>query len=137
MNSQIIDGPTESGAANTPESNAVPIKPLLRGWSHVVGLVAVLALGSVMIANAADTSRGPGLMIIYVAGTAAMFGVSAAYHRLRWSPKVRTRMSRLDHSTIFLAIAGAYTPVAVIGLHGAHRGLVLWICWIGAVVGIT
>lgn len=113
------------------------LKPLLRGWSHVVALVVLLVLGSVLILKAADTTRGPGLMLIYVAGTAAMFGVSAAYHRLRWAPAARVRMSRLDHSTIFLAIAGAYTPVAVIGLPGVHRDIVLIISWIGAVVGIA
>jgi hemolysin III len=46
-------------------------------------------------------------------------------------------MSKLDHSTIFLAIAGAYTPVAVVGLHGGHRTIVLSISWVGAVIGIS
>jgi hemolysin III len=46
-------------------------------------------------------------------------------------------MSKLDHSTIFLAIAGAYTPVAVIGLDGGYQVVVLCISWVGAVVGIS
>ena len=58
---------------------------MMRGWSHVGAFVTVLALGGVLIAAAAGTRRGPGLMIVYVAGTATMFGVSAAYHRLRWT----------------------------------------------------
>lgn len=124
-------------AASDAHHHSLLTKPLMRGWSHVVALIVVLVLGSILIARASDTSRGPTLMVFYVAGTATMFGVSAAYHRLRWSPKARARMSRLDHSTIFLAIAGAYTPVAVIGLHGVNQGVVLSISWVGAVVGIA
>jgi hemolysin III len=112
-------------------------KPLLRGWSHVVALVVVLALGVILIVKAADTDSGAALIIIYVVGTASMFAVSGAYHRLRWTPRVRARMSKLDHSTIFLAIAGAYTPVAVVGLDGGYQIVVLCVAWIGAVIGIT
>lgn len=112
-------------------------KPLLRGWSHVVALGVLLVLGALLIVRAADSARGPGLMVIYVLGTAAMFGVSAAYHRLRWSPRARVLMSKLDHCTIFLAIAGAYTPVAVVGLSGNYQLVVLGISWGGAVVGIS
>ena len=122
----------------TPESNhPLLIKPLLRGWSHVVAFFMVLVLGAILINSAAGTDRGPGLMIIYVVGTASMFGVSAAYHRLRWTPRARALMSKFDHCTIFLAIAGAYTPVAVIGLHGMYQTIVLCLSWVGAVVGIS
>ena len=41
--------------------------------SHVVAFVVVLVLGAILIAKAADTPRGAGVMIIYVAGTASMF----------------------------------------------------------------
>lgn len=122
---------------NAAAADATPFKPLLRGWSHVVAFVVVLVLGAILIAKAADTDRGAGVIIIYVAGTASMFGVSAAYHRLGWSPRARAIMSKLDHSTIFLAIAGAYTPVAVVGLSGGYRVVVLTIAWVGAVVGIS
>lgn len=120
-------------------ADAVPIlvKPLLRGWSHVVAFATVLAMGAWLIVRAADTDRGAALMIVYVAGTGAMFGVSSAYHRLRWQPAARALMSKLDHCTIFLAIAGAYTPMAVVALHGWHRSSVLFTAWIGAAIGIA
>jgi hemolysin III len=66
-----------------------------------------------------------------------MFGVSSAYHRLRWQPRARALMSTLDHCTIFLAIAGAYTPMAAVTLSGWHRESVLITVWVGAAVGIT
>ena len=116
---------------------AILMKPLLRGWSHVAAFATVIALGSWLIAEAAGTARGPALMVVYVAGTGAMFGVSSLYHRLPWQPMTRAVMSKLDHCTIFLAIAGAYTPIAVVALDGWHRPSVLWTAWIGAAVGIA
>ncbi|MUH50297.1 MAG: hypothetical protein F2789_03715 [Actinobacteria bacterium] len=95
----------------TPESNhPLLIKPLLRGWSHVVAFFMVLVLGAILINSAAGTDRGPGLMIIYVVGTASMFGVSAAYHRLRWTPRARALMSKFDHCTIFWPLPAHTRP---------------------------
>jgi hemolysin III len=116
---------------------AILVKPMLRGWSHVLAFAVLAAMGGWLIASATGTARGPLLMIVYVAGTGAMFGISSLYHRLPWSPSARARMSKLDHCTIFLAIAGAYTPMAVVALHGWHRPSVLWTAWLGAAVGIT
>ena len=60
-------------------------------------------------------------LLLYVVGTATMFGVSALYHRVPWKPKAKALMQRFDHSAIFLAIAGGYTPVAVLCLDGWTR----------------
>jgi hemolysin III len=112
-------------------------KPLLRGWSHVVGFAAVAALGGVTIA-VADASAGQRLLlVIYLFGVLSMFGVSALYHRGRWQPAALRRMQRLDHSTIFLAIAGSYTPIAATCLAGWHRPAVLATVWGGAAFGIS
>jgi hemolysin III len=66
----------------------------------------------------------------------AQFGVSAAYHVRDWSPAARGRMQRLDHSTIFVLIAGTYTPFCLLVLHGTLATVVLTIVWAGAAVGI-
>jgi hemolysin III len=116
---------------------SLPPKPLLRGWSHVVGFVVVCTLGTVRIATADADGWQRATLIIYVAGTLLMLGVSALYHRLDWSTAARARMRRLDHSTIFLAIAGAYTPVMSTAAHGWQRPTVLIVAWAGAIVGIT
>lgn len=131
--------PTETTAVQVgaPGVPVILVKPLLRGWLHVLAFATLVALGGWLIAAAAGTSRGPALMIVYVAGTGAMFGVSSLYHRLPWRSRARAVMSKLDHCTIFLAIAGAYTPIAVVALHGWHRPSVLLTAWIGAAVGIT
>jgi hemolysin III len=111
-------------------------KPLLRGWSHVVASVAVAVLGVLLVVLADAPPGGRALLVVYAAGTLAMFGVSALYHRVAWQPRAHAVMKRLDHSMIFLAIAGAYTPVAAIGLDGWQRPAVLATVWVGAAVGM-
>lgn len=76
-------------------------------------------------------------MIVYVIGVTAMFAVSAFYHRGHWSERVHSVLQRVDHSTIFLAIAGTYTPISVLALHGRARTLLLLVVWIGALIGIA
>jgi hemolysin III len=73
--------------------------------------------------------------LVYAAGMTAMFGVSAAYHRRRWSAAGRRRMRRIDHGTIFVMIAGSYTPLCLLALDGTGGNLVLTAVWLGAAVG--
>ncbi len=58
---------------------------------------------------------------IYAASVSLLFGTSAAYHRGSWSPRARVLMQRLDHSMIFVLIAGTYTPFSLLLLHGGAR----------------
>ena len=114
-----------------------PPKPLLRGWTHVVSfpIMLVCGVGMILLANATMPHRL--LLGVYVAGTATMFCVSAMYHRGRWTPAVKLRMQKLDRSAIFLAIAGGYTPIAVVCLDGWERIVVLAVAWAGAIAGIA
>ena len=116
--------------------DVVPSKPLLRGWSHVVAFATVAVLSIVMLAAASATTGQRLVLAVYVSGTLAMFGVSALYHRVSWQPRAHSVMKRLDHSMIFLAIAGAYTPVGVFGLDGWQQPTVLAIVWTGAAIGV-
>jgi hemolysin III len=77
------------------------------------------------------------LLAIYVGGTATMFLVSALYHRVPWSNVWKPRMQKLDRSAIFLAIAGGYTPIAYLCMHGRTRTAVLFAVWFGAGLGMT
>jgi hemolysin III len=74
---------------------------------------------------------------IYAASVSALFGVSALYHRVTWAPQARRRMRRLDHSMIFLLIAGTYTPVALLVLEHTLATVVLAVVWAGAAAGIV
>jgi hemolysin III len=74
---------------------------------------------------------------VYAVSLAGLYGVSSLYHRLHWSPRAMIRMRRLDHSMIFVLIAGSYTPFALLVLHGAWSVTVLALAWAGAISGIT
>ncbi len=69
---------------------------------------------------------------------AALFGTSALYHRVTWpTPHARRLMRRLDHSMIFLLIAGTYTPFALLVLDGTLATVILVVVWAGALGGIV
>jgi len=111
------------------------VKPLLRGWLHAVCFLVSIPAGALVIASA-STSRARVGAVIYAIGLTAVFGVSAAYHRGRWSDEARRRMKRLDHGTIFLMIAGSYSPLCLV-LGGAEGTALLVAAWAGAAVGLT
>jgi len=115
---------------------AGPVKPRLRGVLHEVAFFVWLVAGTWLVWTA-PTAGSAAVLAVYVVSVAALFGVSALFHRHHWGPVGRRRMRRLDHSTIFLAIAGSYTAVVGISLSGWPRTLELSIVWIGAAVGIT
>lgn len=94
-----------------------------------------LALGPILVLLA-STPRARIAMAVYAAGLASCLGVSALYHRGRWRPAVKARLGRLDHSMIFLLIAGTYTPFCVLALSGALATGLLISIWAGAAAGI-
>ena len=90
-----------------------------------------------MLVALSDSGRELVATWIYAAALAAMFGVSALYHRVNWrSVKVRTWMRRLDHSTILLLIAGTYTPFALLAFDGRIGDIILVVVWAGAAAGL-
>lgn len=125
------------GAAAVPDDVPAVVKPLLRGWSHTVSFVVVGILGLLLLALTSAARGGRLALVVYLLGLLAMFGVSAMYHRGTWSPRALGRWRRLDHSAIFLAIAGGYTPVSIAALDGWRQTAVLVVVWTGAAIGIA
>ena len=112
------------------------VKPRLRGVLHQVAFALALVTGTVLIC----LSRGALQHVatsIYAASVVLLFGTSAAYHRGRWSPGAHAVMMRLDHSMIFILIAGTYTPFALVVLTGWVRWTIFGIVWGGAFAGIA
>src|SRR5581483_424861 len=115
---------------------AAPAKPRLRGRIHEVAFFVSIPAGVALIL-AARSATGRAAAAVYAVSLSAVFGSSAAYHRGRWSPAALTRMKRLDHSLIYVLIAGSYTPVAALALHGAWSAAILSAVWAGAAVGVA
>ena len=114
------------------------LKPRLRGWLHAYAAVISIISGAAMIAVAAAVKGGSAgaTTSIYCATVTMLFGTSALYHRLDWGPAARRLMKRLDHSMIFVFIAGTYTPIAALTLPRTPAMAVLIAVWSGAVVGV-
>lgn len=115
-------------------------KPRLRGWIHLYCAFAALIAGSALVAVSwVVTSKQAGhATLAYTLAIVAMFAVSATYHRVQWgSAATRNWMRRLDHSMIFVFIAGTYTPFARLDMPRSTGQVVLAIVWGGALAGIA
>jgi hemolysin III len=114
----------------------MPPRPRMRGRIHQVAFFVSIPAGLVLV-RIAEGAAATAVAVIYAVSLSAVFGASAAYHRGAWSPRARRWMKRMDHSLIFVLIAGSYTPVSVLALQGPWEAVVLSIVWTMAAVGIT
>ena len=111
------------------------VKPQLRGWLHLATAPMALAAGVVLIVLSPTTTTRVG-STVFVLSALVLFSVSAIYHRGTWSPRTWALLRRMDHSNIFLLIAGSYTPFALIFLRGTSLVVLLSVVWSGAVLGV-
>lgn len=107
--------PLPAGALGVPA-----VKPLLRGWLHLISFEASLVLGTLTLAYAHGAVRITAIAV-FAASVSAMFGTSALYHRGNWSAVWHRRLQRLDHAMIFLLIAGTATAAFLVAAHGVAR----------------
>jgi hemolysin III len=114
--------------------NETKAAPKLRGWLHAATFPVAAIAGAVLIVHA-PTPSARLACAIYAVACAALFGVSALYHRSPPDSGRKRLLGRLDHVNILLVIAGTYTPLAVLALHGPIRVAILAIIWTGAVGG--
>lgn len=122
-------------ASKLPDSTRTDEKPIWRGWIHAGTFPIAIVLGAILIA-AADGPAAKVGSAVFVVSSLLLFGVSALYHRFTWSDRARLLLKRLDHSNIFLLIAGSYTPITVLCLPPEKATLLLWLVWSGAALGI-
>jgi hemolysin III len=111
-------------------------RPSWRGWMHVVMFFLAIPGGILLIVVARSAEARVGAAI-YMASLLLGFGTSAGYHRLARSERTQLLMQRLDHSMIFVLIAGSYTPICLLGLPPAWGIPILCVAWAGALLGIV
>lgn len=128
---------TKSPTARPPLSPARLLeKPRARGWIHLVATPLVLIAAMISVAIPESLS-GRLSVAVFGISSVILFGSSAVYHRGSWSPRVNAVLRQLDHSNIFLLIAGTYTPLAVLLLESAQMQFLLTVIWSGAFLGIA
>jgi hemolysin III len=115
--------------------SAIPDKPRLRGVIHQWAFFVAVVLGAVLV-TFAPAGEARTATLVYALAVCGLFGVSALYHRVTWPPRARRWMRRLDHSMIFVLIAGTYTPFALLALHGPLATAILVSVWAGAAAGV-
>jgi hemolysin III len=111
------------------------VKPHLRGWLHAATAPLALAAGIVLVVLSPTPMTRLG-STVFALSALALFTASATMHRGNWSIRTATWLRRLDHSSIFLLIAGSYTPFTLLLLEGSERATLLAIAWGGALLGI-
>ncbi len=131
-----MDVSTSTMAADEVVPEHLRPKPRMRGWFHQVAFFLTIPAGVVLF-SAAQTTAARVAALIYSFSLAGLYGVSATYHRRRWSATGFRWMRRLDHAMIYLLIAGSATPVALLGLRAPWSIVALAVVWAGAAVGIT
>ena len=115
-------------------------KPRMRGWLHFWSFAVSIAACATLIAVSAALvgAAAAAATAVYSVTVLGLFGISALYHRHTWhSSRSRAVMRRLDHSMIFLFIAGSYTPVAVLAMDRPTAEWVLAVVWTGALAGVA
>ena len=113
------------------------VKPRLRGVSHMYGALVSIPLGIALVI-AAPNGEATIAALIYAFAVTGLLATSATYHRIDWRrPRARAWMRRLDHSMIFVLIAGTYTPFSLLVLDGTLATAVLIAVWAGAFGGIV
>jgi len=126
--------PSTSPEPGPIEAAVAAVKPHLRGWLHAGMVPLAVAAGVVLIALAPSAPARVAAAVFSVTAW-LLFGTSAVYHRGSWSPRVAGVLKRMDHSNIFLIIAGTYTPFALL-LPRDQATEMLLIVWVGAVAGV-
>jgi hemolysin III len=110
--------------------------PVMRGVSHFWAFWGALAATTPLVMLAPDgTARAAAL--VYGAGMCVLFAGSAAFHRYKCGPRLRTLLCRIDHSAIFVFIAASYTPVALLVLEGPTGWTLFAAAWAGALAGVA
>jgi hemolysin III len=112
------------------------VKPKLRGWLHAGAFPAVVVAGTALVLLA-PTPGSRTAALVFGVTAALLFGTSAVYHRGNWSPRTAAVLRRVDHSNIFLVIAGTYTPLAVTTLPAHQARSLLTLVWVGALAGVA
>ena len=108
------------------------------GLTHLAGVLLALVALVVLLVTAAGAGRVDQFVAFGIFGFSliALYAASALYHLLPVSPATVARLRRVDHMTIFILIAGTYTPICVLALEGGWQAGLLGLVWTLALCGV-
>ena len=140
--SSFLAAPASTSANDLPQVLADTIlgRPRARGWIHLWLAGMAVVAGSVLVAAAwsAGPAKAGWASLIYAVSIVTMFSVSALYHRVYWNSPVTLKwLKRVDHSLIFVFIAGSFTPFALLAMPPEAGADALLVMWAGAAAGVA
>ncbi len=130
------EAPAPVATGSHPTLAALLDRPRLRGRLHQAAAVASFA-GLIWLVRSAEGGTPKVAAWVYGLSCIALYLTSSSYHVFSRSPRARRIMQRLDHSMIYVLIAGTFTPVCLVEMTGAYRWSVLAVVWVGALAGVV
>jgi hemolysin III len=128
----------EKGSVIKQDINSYSIaEEIWHAVTHGLGLLLSVAALSILTVLAAQSGSGKAVAGALVFGIALilMYGISTLYHAVT-APAAKRILQQLDHSAVYLLIAGTYTPVTLLGVQGTFGWTLFGIEWAFAAVGI-
>jgi hemolysin III len=102
-----------------------PVRGFLHGIAAVVSVIGATFL--VVLADGGASNRVS--LLVFGISLVCLYTASSLYHSIPWSQKWKERMQRLDHTMIYVLVAGTFTPIALIALDGWLRWTTLAVQW--------
>ena len=109
-----------------------PIRGFLHGSAAVATLVGLVFL----VVRAWGSAAALAGVLIFGLALLVMYTVSSLYHSIPWGKTWKTRLQRVDHSMIYLVVAGTFTPIAIAALDGVSLAVSLSVLWGMAATGV-
>ena len=134
--------PRRAPAAGTSRTDAIlfdaplgsPSRPSWRGRLHMFALLAAIPM-LVLLAVESQAAVPRAAVIVYAVGLCSMLAVSTIYHRWVHTVRARAAWRRADHATIFAAIAGTFSALALTTLGTGAAIAALIVIWVAAAIG--
>lgn len=108
----------------------------VRGFLHGTAAVATAIGLAVLLDRSWGRLEAVTGALIFGGALLAMYVISSLYHSVPWGRRWKTRLQKIDHSMIFLVVAGTFTPIAIASLDGLALALGMGAVWVMAVTGI-
>ncbi len=124
-----------SDSPNAATASEAGRRPLLRGYLHLFAAFVAVA-GCVVLMLLADSPRAYVGGAVFAASLILLYFTSGVYHTITWGRRARAALQRLDHSMIFVLIAGTYTPFCLLVARDAWGIALLSVIWSVAGAGI-
>ena len=107
--------------------------------THLLGSILSI-IGTIILLNYAEmplSSTAIGSIIIFGISLVALYTTSGVYHLVYTNDTALEKLRKLDHSMIFILIAGSYTPFCMLALTGIWKWSIITVVWSLAIIGIT